>query len=145
MFYKFVVTNTGPVTLTNLTLTDASVNSGDAVSTASCVLPSSLAPNASFTCVVGPVKARTGQHTDTGKATGQYNSITVQDTDDANYYGQQCDYCSGDTTKYKDSYGSYQKCSGSSSGGYGSYSSISGYYYPTRSRYGYHPVRLRLL
>lgn len=120
--FKFVVTNTGDVTLTNLVLTDVSVNPADKVDVSSCVLPSSLAPGASFTCVVSPVKAVTGQHTDIGKVTALGGSTTVQATDPANYYGKKCTSCSGDTKTYSDKDGSYKSCGG------GSYSGGSRYY-----------------
>src|SRR3569833_2912209 len=42
---------------------------------------------ATYTCEVGPVQARTGQHTDTGKVTAKGGSTTVFDTDDAIFYG----------------------------------------------------------
>ncbi|MEK7323586.1 MAG: hypothetical protein AABZ84_10965, partial [Pseudomonadota bacterium] len=87
VFFKFVVTNTGDVPLTNLVLTDVTVNPADKVDVSACVLPSSLAAGSTYTCVVGPVKARAGQHTDTGKVTAEGGSTTVSDTDDANYFG----------------------------------------------------------
>ena len=86
--FKFVITNTGDVTLTNLVLTDVTANADDKVDVSACVLPSSLAVGASYTCVVGPVTARTGQHTDTGKVTAKGGTTTVFDKDDANYYGK---------------------------------------------------------
>ncbi|SDM86299.1 hypothetical protein SAMN05660860_03304 [Geoalkalibacter ferrihydriticus] len=81
MFFRYVVTNDGPVTLTNLTLTD------NVFSTSSCIIPATLAPGQSFECVIGPFEAMAGQHTNTATATGQYQGMTVMDSDNANYYG----------------------------------------------------------
>ena len=44
--FKFVVTNTGNVTLSGLTLTD------NIYSLSGCIIPSTLAPNGSFECFV---------------------------------------------------------------------------------------------
>ncbi|WP_305046482.1 DUF7507 domain-containing protein, partial [Geoalkalibacter sp.] len=81
VYFRFVVTNNGPVTLTELELTDSDYDTG------SCVIPESLAPGQSFECIIGPIPAVAGQHTNTGTATGQYGGIYVMDTDDANYFG----------------------------------------------------------
>jgi len=81
VYFRFVVTNNGPVPLTDLELTDSDYD------TSSCVIPESLAPGQSFECIIGPIDAVFGQHTNTGTAKGQYSGIYVMDTDDANYYG----------------------------------------------------------
>ncbi len=81
VYFKFVVKNTGNVPLSNVTLSD------NVYSTSACVVPSALAPGASFECVIGPFAATFGQHTNTGTATGAYGGKTYSDKDDANYYG----------------------------------------------------------
>ncbi len=81
VYYKFNITNTGNVTLTNITLTDNTY----------CLkglhLPSSLAPGESFVYYLGPITAQSGQHTNIATATGIYNNVTYTDTDNANYNG----------------------------------------------------------
>ena len=79
--FKFVITNSGPVTLTNLTLDDNVYN------VSGCILPASLAPGESYACEIGPFPAEAGQHTNTATATGFYMGTTVTDTDNANYFG----------------------------------------------------------
>ena len=79
IYFRFVVTNIGNVTLTNVTLTDnVYVLSG-------CYVPYPLQPGQSYTCTFGPTAALVGQHTDTATATGMYGNVIVRDTDDANY------------------------------------------------------------
>ena len=91
VYFKFVVTNSGNVTLTNLTLTD------NVYDLSGCVLPASLAPGDSFQCIIGPFPAVHGQQMDTGTATGDSGVTTVTHTDDANYLGVSPDI---DVTKY---------------------------------------------
>ena len=79
IYYRFTVTNTGNVPLSNITLTD------NPYTLIGLVIPPTLAPNASFVYYLGPVQAQVGQHTNTATATGQYNNTTVSDTDNANY------------------------------------------------------------
>ena len=57
VYYRFNVTNTGTVTLTNITLTDNSY------SLCGASVPPSLAPGASFIYYLGPITAQSGQHT----------------------------------------------------------------------------------
>jgi len=56
-----------------------------------CTVPPSLAPHGSvgdwFDCVIGPLTAISGQHTNTARAEGQYGGATYDDTDRANYFG----------------------------------------------------------
>ena len=78
--FRFTVTNTGNVTLTNLTLLDSDF------STVSCTIPASLAPTASYACTISAPWA-SGQHTDTATANGNFGGTTYSDTDDANYFG----------------------------------------------------------
>jgi uncharacterized repeat protein (TIGR01451 family) len=83
--FKFVVTNTGTGTLSNITLSDSDFN------LAGCTIPTSLAPGGSFTCTISTTAAL-GQHTNTATASGSFtdgagNVESDSDTDDANYYG----------------------------------------------------------
>jgi uncharacterized repeat protein (TIGR01451 family) len=82
VWFRFVVTNTGNVILSNVTLTD-DVFGGISV-------PGTLAPGESFEGFIGPFNAILGQHTDRATVTGNYGSSTYQDTDDANYFGEPC-------------------------------------------------------
>jgi uncharacterized repeat protein (TIGR01451 family) len=83
VYFKFIVTNTGNVALTNITTTDSDFALNG------CSIPSSLDANAYFECIVGPVTALQGQHMNTATVTGQYNSLpAVSDSDSAHYYGQ---------------------------------------------------------
>ena len=82
VYFKFVVTNTGTMMLADLTLEDSDYG------TDSCVIPATLAPGASYDCVIGPQEAAAGQHTNTATATGTYMGAQVSDTDDANYFGK---------------------------------------------------------
>ncbi|MCC6457746.1 MAG: VWA domain-containing protein [Caldilineaceae bacterium] len=78
--FKFVVTNNGNVDLSGITLTDSDF------ALASCVIPTTLAVDDSFECIITASWA-TGQHTNTATATGSYNGASASDTDDANYFG----------------------------------------------------------
>lgn len=82
VFFKFVVTNVGSFTLSPITLTD------DTYSTSSCTTPPSMAPSASFNCVIGPFLAQLGQHTNTATVTSTYNTTVVSDHDVANYFAK---------------------------------------------------------
>ncbi len=81
VYFRFVVTNTGNVPLSNVTLTDNVYALGG-----SCFIPFPLQPGQSHTCTHGPIAAQVGQHTDTATATGAYGNTTVRDADDANFY-----------------------------------------------------------
>ncbi|QSV45388.1 SdrD B-like domain-containing protein [Geobacter benzoatilyticus] len=81
VYFKYVVTNTGTSDLTNLTLTD---NMEDL---SSCVVPATLQPNGSFSCIIGPQTAQAGLHVNTATATGTYEGMLTQDTDQAYYFG----------------------------------------------------------
>jgi len=77
--FRFVVTNTGNVDLTGITLTDSDfVLSG-------CTVPSQLAVGAWFECFVTDTWVVV-QHTDTATVTGDFGGQTYSDEDDANYY-----------------------------------------------------------
>jgi uncharacterized repeat protein (TIGR01451 family) len=91
--FKFVLTNTGSVTLGSLTLSDPNFAAFyQADLSTPCAIPSTLAPAASFTCYASSAWAA-GQHTNTATATGSFtdsvgNVETGSDTDSANYFGE---------------------------------------------------------
>jgi hypothetical protein len=83
--FKFLVTNTGEVVLSNIALQDTDFD------LSSCTIPSTLPPGGSFDCIK-ETTAVLGQHTNTGTVdvtftygTGDLRSDS--DSDDANYYG----------------------------------------------------------
>lgn len=82
IYYKFNVTNTGNVTLSNITLTDS-------LYSLTATPPTKLPPNASYLYFLGPLTAEIGQHTNTANATGTFCNTKYSDTDDANYNGAQ--------------------------------------------------------
>ena len=81
VLFKFVITNTGNVPLSNITLTD------NALGVSSCTLPASLDPDVSFDCTVGPVEAGDGQHTNSATVGGVFNGESYTDVDKANFFG----------------------------------------------------------
>ncbi|MFZ1241818.1 MAG: SdrD B-like domain-containing protein, partial [Anaerolineae bacterium] len=80
VYFRFVVTNSGNVPLSNVTLTDNVY-----ALTACSPIPNPLAPGASYVCIFGPTPAQVGQHANTATANGSWSGITVSDTDDAHY------------------------------------------------------------
>ncbi|RZN36122.1 MAG: DUF11 domain-containing protein, partial [Methanosarcinales archaeon] len=76
--FKFVVTNTGNVNLTGISLTDSDFD------LSGCTVPP-LAVGASFECFVTDPWVVV-QHTDTANATVNFGGQTYSDADDANYY-----------------------------------------------------------
>nr|MBN1229438.1 DUF11 domain-containing protein [Anaerolineae bacterium] len=87
--FKFVVKNTGNVTLGTVELSDSPVIMNffaDQALTTACVIPTTLAPDATFTCY-GSLVWAVGQQTDTATASVMYGEMGYSDTDDANYYG----------------------------------------------------------
>jgi uncharacterized repeat protein (TIGR01451 family) len=94
VYFRFVVTNDGDATLTNVTLADSDFDVSD------CTLTDPLDPDDSFACVIGPFAAQEGQHTNLGTATGDYNSKTYEGTDPAHYYGTVLPTPSIDVEKY---------------------------------------------
>ena len=80
VYYRFIVTNIGNVTLSNITLSD------NVYSLTGCNPPKLLGPSQSYTCYHGPVTAQVGQHMNTATATGTFGGIVVSDADDANYF-----------------------------------------------------------
>ena len=77
--FKFVVRNTGNVTLTGVTLTDDVF----AFAGSECAIPSTLVPGGSFTCEITRTMASTGQHKDTATAVGFNGRTKADDTDSA--------------------------------------------------------------
>ena len=82
VYYRFTVTNTGNIRLTNVTIDD------DTLSTPGCGWPT-LARGASATCVVGPATALAGEQVNTATATGLLPDETeiASDEDTASYIG----------------------------------------------------------
>ncbi len=81
IYFRFVVTNSGNVPLSNVTLNDNIYSLGGCPA-----IPNPLAAGASYTCPYGPVPAELGQHTNTATTAGVYQNTTLRDTDIANYY-----------------------------------------------------------
>lgn len=81
VYYRFIITNTGNIALSNLTLTDNTYTLVD------LTLPTTLDPGASFAYYLGPITTQAGQHTNTATATGQYENLNYTSLDDANYFG----------------------------------------------------------
>ena len=85
--FKFVVTNTGNVTLSNVSLSDNLISTFSASRVvASCGDVSSLDPGESFTCF-GNLPWAAGQHVDEATASGSYDGKSVDDSDKAHYFG----------------------------------------------------------
>ena len=87
VYFRFVVTNTGNVALSNVTLSDS-----DFSPLTGCNVSGTLAAGQAYQCVYGPVTAITGQHENEATATGSYNGTTYSDTDLAHYLGQALDF-----------------------------------------------------
>ncbi len=91
LHFRVKVTNTGNVTLTNLSISDqVKLGNGSALNFTGVVL--TLAPNASDYSDVISTIAVGGQHTNTATVTGSFtddagNIATPTDNNDANYYG----------------------------------------------------------
>ena len=64
VYFRFVVTNTGNVPLSNVVISD------NVYTLAGCTVPNPLQPGQSHTCLHGPVTAVAGQHTNTATVTG---------------------------------------------------------------------------
>ncbi|CAN5862804.1 hypothetical protein BH10CHL1_BH10CHL1_15890 [soil metagenome] len=87
--WTYVVTNTGAVALTNLTLTD------DILGPITCnegAIPD-LSPNQSFSCSVNGTATTVGQYANIGTVNGTWNnpngSFVITDTDPSHYFGAQ--------------------------------------------------------
>ncbi len=90
VYFQFVITNTGSVPLSGVTLTDSVYNAG---STPPFVptppIPDPLATSATYTYVYGPVTATAGFHTDIATATGTTTGGTdVTDSDPAHFFDE---------------------------------------------------------
>ncbi|MDW7740265.1 MAG: ice-binding family protein [Bacillota bacterium] len=85
--FKFVVTNTGDVELTNINLNDSVF--GDLSGDLAVLDP--LASGASFEVIVDGIDVVVGQHSNTATATGDFDDGTYSDTDDAHYLGLEPD------------------------------------------------------
>ena len=81
--WECVVTNTGNVPLTNVTVTSPDVTLDCSPKT----LPTTLAVGETMTCTASGT-AQLGQNTVSCSATGDYGDETVEDTDPSNYYGE---------------------------------------------------------
>lgn len=85
--FRYVITNSGNVSLTSVTLTDDVYNAG---STPPFIpappIPDPFAPGAVYTYMYGPIPAAAGQHANTGTATGTAPNETVIATSDPNYF-----------------------------------------------------------
>jgi hypothetical protein len=91
IYFRFQITNSGNVSLSNVTLSDSDFTLN------SCpVIPEPLHPGASYECIIGPHSATSGQHTNTATAEGQYEDVIYSKTDDANYYGTEVHAVLGD-------------------------------------------------
>ena len=77
VYFKFVVTNTGNVSLTSVTVLDSEYGSICSIET--------LEVSSSQTCSIGPYQAPAGMHKNTAAVEGQYDGTTVTDEDDASY------------------------------------------------------------
>jgi hypothetical protein len=83
--FKFVVTNTGNVTLNNVTLSDSDFDLNGAAAGTN-VLIASLAPSGTSELIYTDASFEAGQHTDTATVTVA-EMPTVTDSDNANYFG----------------------------------------------------------
>ena len=89
--FKFVVENDGNVDLSNITLSDSDFGldglTGDTTTGNNQYNIATLAAGASTEVLLTEAPWQAGQHTNTATANGSYNTTTVSDTDDANYFG----------------------------------------------------------
>ncbi|MCQ4163558.1 DUF11 domain-containing protein [Tahibacter harae] len=90
VYYRFTVENTGDVPLTPVSLADGRLNVS-ACNTAftGLTLPVAVAANDNHivTCVVGPVAATTGEHTNVARASGSYAATPYTSPDSNAVYG----------------------------------------------------------
>ena len=87
--WTYVVTNTGDIDLTDVTVTDDRVEASaiDCDATGSNIVPGPLAPGAAFTCVADGI-ATEGQYENTGTVVGFDPTRTaVTDDDPSHYFG----------------------------------------------------------
>jgi hypothetical protein len=86
--FRFIVTNEGNVTLTNITLHDSDFDLNGAAAGTDLTI-ASLAPGAIFQFDFTGATGAPGQHTDTATASTTFSGDPVTDSDDANYFGFQ--------------------------------------------------------
>jgi LPXTG-site transpeptidase (sortase) family protein len=86
--FRFVVTNTSNVALTNVQLSDNKISTlySDEALTTPCVEPASLAVSGSFTCY-GSLPWASGNHENTATVSAESNGLPAGDTDLAHYLG----------------------------------------------------------
>ncbi|MGA7149009.1 MAG: SdrD B-like domain-containing protein, partial [Microbacterium sp.] len=87
--WTYVVTNTGGVDLTGVTVTDDQIDAGDidCAGTGSNIIPGPLAPGASVTCVAMGT-ATAGQYENLGSVVGSDpTGVLVDDEDPSHYFG----------------------------------------------------------
>jgi large repetitive protein len=78
--FRFTLENTGDVPLTNLSITDDTLDvsaCNAALSGITLEVPDALDENHLFTCVAGPVVATSGSHTNVASADGQFGATPV--------------------------------------------------------------------
>jgi LPXTG-site transpeptidase (sortase) family protein len=88
VYYQFTVENAGDVPLNSIVISDPGLPAAATCnSTWTDPLPVAVAGNNNHidTCVVGPVAAATGSHSNTASASGTYTAITYTDTSTAAY------------------------------------------------------------
>ncbi len=78
--FRFIVTNIGSTELGNLALSDSLYD------TSSCAVPDTLAPSASFECIIGSFPAVDGQHTNTATVSGSTTDGLATTASDIAYY-----------------------------------------------------------
>jgi len=89
--FKFVVTNTGNVALTSISLSDSDFDLNGAAAGTAISIPS-LAVGGTYETIFTGATWQAGQHTNTATATSTYtdgvgNTKNLSDSDDANYFG----------------------------------------------------------
>lgn len=82
VWFRFVVTNDGNRPLTDIVLSDS------VFETASCILPVSMQPAETSTCVIGPFSVEEGQHVNTVNVEAMFSGVSVADGDTAHYVGE---------------------------------------------------------
>jgi uncharacterized repeat protein (TIGR01451 family) len=97
IWFWLMVRNTGDAEMSDLTLMDSAL---DLSAYPECALPLTLSPGAPFDCVVGPLFAQEGQHSDIAQITGQFAGRTFSAEDGVYYLGYNGSGASIDLEKY---------------------------------------------
>lgn len=97
VWFWLMARNTGEAELAAVTLTDSTL---DLLPYTECVPPATLQPGEVFDCVVGPLYAEIGQHSDVGRVTGQLAGRTFAAEDSVYYLGYNGSGASIDLEKY---------------------------------------------